>query len=255
MAYDLNGAVRWAAGNRQASYATPIVVTLAGERQIISVNESWVTAHRMADGAVLWEHPWSAENDTNPNCTQPIPLAADRLFLSKGYGVGSSLLQVERNSAGGLTARPLWNPAIAPVMKTKFSNVVVRDGFIYGLDNTLLECIEISTGTVQWKKRRRPDFGHGQILLVGNSILVLSETGELAIVDVDPQQYVERGSVQVLNPDNVTWNTLAFSAPYLLVRNSREAACYRLPLSDEFRRGLAPELAKDNRAGTTPLLR
>ena len=38
--------------------------TLAGERQIVVVNESWVTAHRVSDGDVLWEHPWGQEIDT-----------------------------------------------------------------------------------------------------------------------------------------------------------------------------------------------
>ena len=241
--------MRWTAGNRQASYASPIVTTLAGERQIISVNEGWVTAHRLVDGAVLWEHPWSGDTDSNPNCTQPIPLGGDRLFLSKGYGVGASLLHIERDHAGPLSARPLWNPAIAPVMKTKFANVVVRDGFIYGLDNTLLECIEIESGAVQWKKRRRPDFGHGQILLVGNAILVLSETGELTLVEVNPKQYNELAAIQVLHPDNVTWNTLAFSAPYLLVRNAHEAACYRLPLNVYAKLRPDPNLARGGGAG------
>ena len=254
VAYDFNGNVRWTTGNRQTSYATPIVATLAGERQIICINEGWVTAHRVVDGTMLWEHPWSGDTDGNPNCTQPIPLAGDRLFLSKGYGVGASLLHIERDQAGTLKAQTVWDPPIAPVMKTKFANVVIRDGFIYGLDNTLLECIKIETGTVQWKKRRRPDFGHGQILLVGDAILVLSETGELALVEVNPTKYVELSSIQALDPEGVTWNTLAFSAPYLLVRNASEAACYRLPLNDEARPRPEPELASGGKRDG-PILR
>jgi outer membrane protein assembly factor BamB len=222
--------VRWAAGNRQASYATPIVATLAGERQIICLNEGWITAHRIVDGAVMWEYPWSSESDANPSCTQPIPLTGDRLFVSKGYGVGATLLQVARDSTGALAARPLWNPPIAPVMKTKFANVVVRDGFIYGLNSTLLECIKLETGAVQWKKRRRLEFGHGQIMLIGDAILVLSEMGELTLVAATPDEYRELSSIQALDPADTTWNTPAFAPPYLLIRNSREAACYRLPL-------------------------
>ena len=115
-------------------------------------------------------------------------------------------------------------------MKTKFCNVVMRDGFVYGLDDVLLECIEVETGNVRWKKRRSPEFGHGQIMLIGDVILVLSETGELALVEASPQRYRELASMQVLDDANVTWNNPAFAPPYLLVRNAREAACYRLPL-------------------------
>jgi len=232
VAYDLEtGELRWSAGNRQASYASPVLATFGGERQIIVLNESWVTAHRVNDGRVLWEFPWSDVNDTNATTTQPIPLAGDRLFLSKGYGVGAALLAILRDDAGEFAVEPLWDPPIKRVMKTKFSNPVVRDGFVYGLDDVLLACVALETGKVEWKKRRRPEFGHGQILLAGDVILVLSETGELALVEASAESYRELAAIQALDPDNVTWNTLALAPPYLLVRNAREAACYRLALA------------------------
>jgi hypothetical protein len=231
VAFDIEtGEVRWAAGNRQASYATPVVAELAGERQIVVVNQGWVTGHRASDGEVLWEHPWEDEYDQNASCAQPVPIGNDRLFLSKAYGTGASLLQIERDSDGVFKVEPLWDPAVKRVMKTKFSNVAIRDGFAYGLDDVLLECIELETGKVRWKKRRTPEFGHGQIMLVGDTILVLSETGELALVAASPDEYRELASVQVLDDDDVTWNNPAFAPPCLIVRNAREAACYRLPM-------------------------
>ncbi len=233
VAYDLEtGKLRWAAGNRQASYASPVLATLAGERQIVMVNEKYVTAHRVDEGAVLWEYPWASENDSNATTTQPMPLAGDRLFLSKGYGVGSSLLHVSKDADGKFVVEPLWDPPIKRVMKTKFSNVVVRDGYVYGLDDVLLCCVEIATGDVKWKKRRNPAFGHGQIMLVGDAILVLSESGEVALVEAAPEEYCEMAKTQALDSADTTWNTPAFAAPYLLVRNAREIACYRLPLAD-----------------------
>jgi outer membrane protein assembly factor BamB len=231
VAFDVeSGEVRWAAGSRKAAYASPIAATFEGERQIIAVNEGWITAHRAADGKVLWEHPWENAADTTASASQPVAVGRDRLFISKGYGVGASLLAVKRNTEGLFTARPLWNPPIMRVMKTKFCNVVIRDGFVYGLDDVLLECIDLETGKVRWKKRRTPEFGHGQTMLVGDVILVLSETGELALVAATPDEYRELASLQALGDANVTWNNPAFAPPYLVVRNNREAACYRLPL-------------------------
>jgi len=232
VAYDLeSGKLRWAAGNRQASYASPLLATLAGERQIVMVNEKYITAHRVDDGAVLWEYPWANEGDTNATTTQPIPLSGDRLFMSKGYGVGSSLLEFSRHEDGTFVIGPLWDPPIKRVMKTKFANAVVWDGYVYGLDEVLLSCVEVETGKVMWKKRRDPAFGHGQIMLIGHVILVLSETGEVALVEATPEEYREVAQIQALDSADTTWNTPAFAAPYLLVRNSREIACYRLPLN------------------------
>ncbi len=231
VAFDIvTGAVRWHAGGRKASYASPVLTTIAGERQIIMINDSWVTSHRASDGEILWEFPWANAHDGTATCPQPVPLPGDRVFLSKGYGVGCALLQIKHGPDGKLAAEPVWQPAIKKVMKTKFSNVLVRDGFIYGLDDVLLECIEIESGAVRWKKRRQPVFGHGQIMLIGNNILVLSESGELALVEATADEYRELGSLQVLSDANVTWNNPAFAAPFLLVRNAREVACYRLPL-------------------------
>jgi outer membrane protein assembly factor BamB len=209
------------------------LATLAGERQIIVVNEGWVTGHRASDGQVLWEFPWADKDDGSASCPQPVPLEGDRLFLSKGYGVGCSLLSIQRDDGGIFSATPLWQPPIKKVMKTKFSNVLVRDGFVYGLDDVLLECIELETGAVKWKKRRTPVFGHGQIMLIGNTILVLSEAGELALVEATPGEYRELANLQALDDGNVTWNNPAFSPPYLLVRNALEAACYHLPVKQK----------------------
>jgi hypothetical protein len=67
-------------------------------------------------------------------------------------------------------------------------------------------------------------------MLVGDVIVVLSESGEVALVEATPEKYRERAQIQALDSANTTWNTPSFAAPNLLVRNSREIACYRLPL-------------------------
>ncbi len=229
VAYDLEtGDVVWHAGNAQSSYASPVLATLAGERQILSVNQDVLTAHRPTDGQILWEHPWPGDSGSSASNSQPVPLPGDRVFLSKGYGIGASLLQINQDEQGHWSARPLWQPAVKTVMKTKLSNVVIRDGFVYGLDDELLSCIELKTGKRRWKKRRGPKIGYGQVMLVGKVLLVLSEQGELVLVEASPKKYRELASRQML--EGVTWNNPALAGKYLLVRNAEEAACYELPL-------------------------
>ena len=109
-------------------------------------------------------------------------------------------------------------------------NAVFREGFVYGLDGGLMQCIELKTGKSKWKKRRTPAIGHGQIILLGEVILVLSESGELLLIEVSPEKYHELAALRVLPEDQITWNNPAFSGPYLLVRNAEEVACYELPI-------------------------
>lgn len=229
VAFDLaTGEEVWANGTHRASYASPVLATLAGIEQIIVIEEEFVTSYRATDGAVLWEFPWSGNSDANASVSQPVPLPGDRVFLSKGYGVGAALLQIKKPSASELEVEPLWSPPIKPVMKTKMGNVVVHEGYVYGLDGGNLQCIELKTGQSQWKKRRRPAIGHGQLLLINNVILILTEMGELVLVAADPDRYEELAATGVFPEEQITWNNPAFSPPYLLVRNSQEVACYKL---------------------------
>lgn len=220
----------WASGTHRSSYASPVLAELAGVRQVITVDEGFVSGRRADDGTPLWEYPWESDSGGAAATSQPIPLEGDRLFLSKGYGHGSSLLQLSSADGNSWQVRPLWRGGILPVLKTKMGNVLVHKGYVYGIDDVNLQCIELETGKKQWKKRRRPKFGHGQIMLIGETILVLSELGEVILVEANSENYVELASLQVFDESQITWNNPAFSSPYLLVRNAEEAACYELPI-------------------------
>jgi outer membrane protein assembly factor BamB len=111
-------------------------------------------------------------------------------------------------------------------MQTKMTNVVVCDGYIYGLSGGILECIRASDLERMWKKGR---YGHGQIMRVGEVLLVLSEQGDVLLIEATPDRHRLLAEMHVF--DDVTWNNPAFSSPYLLVRNHREAVCYELPLA------------------------
>ena len=225
IAFDMTtGHVAWSGGERQCTYASPVLAEIAGELQILAVNEDYVTSHRASDGEVLWEVAWDGRSGSNPANSQPVVVSKDRLFLSKGYGHGAALFQITKED-NAYRATPLWKPAIRTVMKTKMSNVVVRDGFVYGLDGGILQCIELDTGSQQWKKGR---YGHGQIMLVDDLILVLAESGEVALVKASPTRHEELCRFQAI--EGVTWNNPALAGSLLLVRNAEQAACYRLPV-------------------------
>jgi outer membrane protein assembly factor BamB len=231
VAYNVHtGEVEWTSGYRTTAYPSPVVVSFFGEKQILQINEHYLTAHRASDGQILWEHGWPGSSSGDASCSQPVPLEGNRLFLSRGYGDGASLLEIKQGENGTMSAEPCWVPTAKPIMKTKFGNVVVRDGYVYGLDGTMLQCVDIEMGKNVWKKRRQRSLGHGQIMLVGDLILIVSETGELVLVKCSPEGYRELAAMQVLDDSTVTWNNLAFSPPYLLVRNAEEVVCLELPV-------------------------
>ena len=228
LAFDrTTGKLAWQGGPQTTSYASPVYAVLAGVAQVVQINESTVGGYRLEDGAELWQFEQPGNSSGNASCSQPIPLPGDQLLVTKGYGIGSRLVQITGADDGSFSADVLWKRS---VLKTKLANIVVHDGHAYGLDHTVLSCVEIATGKVKWKKRRRDSLGHGQILLVGGHLFALSETGEGVLLECNPDRYVERASLPMLRSDGITWNNPALSGPYLLVRNNLEAACYELPL-------------------------
>jgi outer membrane protein assembly factor BamB len=218
VAYDAEtGAPAWSAGEGGASYSSPTLVTLSGREQLVVLNAASVSGHDPASGAVLWEHPFPS---AQPNVAMPAVLGPDRLLVSAGYGVGSKAYRLTE-AAGALEAKLEWE---SPRLKSKFANLVVHGGFVYGLDDGVLTCLDPANGERRWKSGRH---GHGQLLLVAGLLLVQTEEGELVLVEPSPDAYRELARFPAL--EGKTWNPPALAGSLLLVRNDREAAAYELP--------------------------
>jgi len=217
------GELAWEGGDRQVSYASPVLATLGGVRQILSVNEDNVTAHEPSSGRILWSYDWPGRSTSRASVSQPVAVGDDRVLLSKAYGGGAALLQVQPSSGHTFLAQNVWhNPRL---LKTKFTNVVVHDGHVYGLSDGILECVDLASGQRHWKRGR---YGHGQLLGVGGLLLVQAESGEVALVEATPKRFAELGSFPALDDETWTWNNLCLFGRLLLVRNAQQAACYEL---------------------------
>ena len=112
-------------------------------------------------------------------------------------------------------------------LKAKFTNPVLHRGHVYGLDDGIMVCLEIEAGLLKWKEGK---YGHGQVLLVGQLLLVMAENGEVILIDPQPDQLRELTRLPALS--GKTWNPPALAGEYLIVRNDKEAACFRLPVME-----------------------
>jgi outer membrane protein assembly factor BamB len=216
-----DGERAWCGGGDGASYSSPLVATLAGRRQVVILNKKSVAGHDPADGKVIWEHPWPR---TEPSAAQPVVLGDRRLLVSSGYGIGSQLLEIQEQGDGGLGVTVVWQNRN---LKSKFANVVARGGSAWGLDDGILVCLDLADGRRRWKGGR---YGHGQLLLAGEHLLVQAESGDVALVEASETEHRELGRFEALT--SKTWNHPVLSGKKLLVRNAEEAACYELPLAE-----------------------
>lgn len=214
------GEVAWIGYRTESGYSSPFLTTLAGVEQIVIFNQGLVTAHAPLSGELLWKQPWSTQS---AECVaQPVPLPDDKLLVSTGYGVGAKLFQISRNPTDEFNVSIIWETIY---LKAKFTNIIYYNGYLYGLDDGIFACVNPADGTRQWKRGR---YGHGQTLLISDVLLVLTESGEVILVEPDPENHIEHARFKALK--GRTWNTPALVGDYLLVRNDREAACYQLPI-------------------------
>lgn len=243
VAFDrVTGDRRWITGDEQISYVSPQVVAFGGRELILCVNEGHVAGYDVADGHEIFEHPWPGHSNSDASCSQAVPVGDRRLFLSKGYGIGAAVFEIEKSDVEPWTLREVWRNA--GLMKTKFTNVAIHEGHAYGLSDGILECVRLDDGTRRWKAGR---YGQGQLLRVGSLLLVQAEPGEVVLVDASPEKHVVRGRLAAI--DGQTWNNLCLSGSRLLVRNAEEAAAYELPVA---RKASEPDVPAATATGTTP---
>lgn len=212
------GDVVWKSLDDEQGYTSPMLVTIGGVRQILIVSATRAMGVTVSEGRLLWEYPWTTFNGIN--VSQPIVFTHngnDRIFLSASYGTGAAVFEVAR-SGDRFQTKKIWENQR---MKNKFSSSVLHDGFIYGLDESILACLDAHTGEQKWKGGR---YGYGQILLAGNHVIVLTEDGEVVLVKATPDRHEEVGRFEALR--GKTWNHPVVTGGRLLVRNIQEMAAF-----------------------------
>jgi len=211
-----SGAVAWARGDERMTHATPIAATLQGVRQAIFFLQSGLVAVAPSTGEELWrtEFPYRTSSAASP------VVSGDVVYCSAGYGVGAAAWRIEKQGAK-LVPVLLWRAANKLI--NHWSTPVVRDGHLYGMFSFKeygkgpLKCIELATGAELWA---RPGFGPGNCILVGDTLVALSDAGEAVLVEPRPDAYRELARADVL--DGKCWSMPAFSDGALYLRSTRE---------------------------------
>ena len=213
----LTGEPVWKSLDDRQAYTTPMLLTLADRRQILSVTARRAVGLAPEDGTLLWDYPWTTEYDVN--AAMPIPVDSNRIVLSSGYGHGAALVEISAKGSG-FAARTVWSNNR---LKNKFNHSVLHDGYLYGLDEAILACMDPRTGELKWKGGR---YGYGQLLLASGHLIVTTESGEVVLVRATPEKHTEVARFQAI--EGKTWNVPAIDNGLLLVRNINEMACFRL---------------------------
>ena len=216
------GAVVWKTGDEMITHATPVVATILGQRQVIFFMQSGLVSVAAKTGKLLWKYPFHYNVST---AISPV-VSGDIVYLSAGYDVGSAACRISKQG-GGFTATKLWfSPGNKPVAN-HWSTPVCKDGYLYGMFGFKsfkigpMKCVELATGKVMWS---HPDFGQGNVILVGNRLVALAEDGNLVIVAAAPDAYKEIARTRAFH--DKCWSTPAFADGKIYVRSISQGICF-----------------------------
>jgi outer membrane protein assembly factor BamB len=230
------GELAWAAGEGSLSYCSPQLSEIDGVEQLLIATEVGLTAFRPETGEVLWTHEWPTGSVAR--IIQPALLDKADFLIGTGLGVGTRRIHVGHDGDAWPTEE-LWTTRS---IKPYYNDLVVAGDSLYGFDGNIFMCVGLADGTVHWKKR---GYGNGQVLLLAdqNLLLILTEEGEVALVEAQSDKHKEIGRFKAL--EGKTWNHPVIAHGKLFVRNAEEVACFELaPLADAQARASDPTSAQ-----------
>ena len=160
---------------------------------------------------------WSfAIGNAQSNCASP-QIVGDTVITSAGYGYGTHRIQISR-SGEGFAASEMWH---SRKLKAKFADLLIHEGFVYGLNEGRLVCLALADGSLQW---RGNNYGHGQLLGVDGHAIIQHERGSISVLALNPEEESIVNEFEAL--DHRTWNHPVLAGDLLLVRNDREAVAF-----------------------------
>ena len=201
-----SGKTKWASAKSMAGYATPIVYK---DNQLLIFSEKHLHAVSQADGSVLWSFPW--ETKYGINAPQPV-VVGDKIFITTGYGMGCALIDVSSGQPKEVYKNKVFH--------CQMSGPMIVGDYLYGVSAYRskpgeLRCMELSTGKQVWSKG---GFGHGVLIVIGDTLIVQSEHGDVVMVEATPDAYKERGRKKLLN--DICWTQPVVAGGKLFVRNA-----------------------------------
>jgi len=205
-----NGLVIWLSNTNRGGYSSPVPYDDPdGGRAVVMFSERRAVAARVADGQLLWQHPWSTPFDMNiPDVT-----VFNGDFLLTSHTRAGTLLDV----VGG-SAALVWR---TNALTTVLSPGVVAGSHLYAFSDDEdtpgegnLLCLDLASGEVRWSVTLMV----GSLISADNKLIILTGDGELILAQADPASYVELARARVLT--GRCWTLPALSGGTLYCRNA-----------------------------------
>jgi outer membrane protein assembly factor BamB len=209
------GAIAWKGGNYPVAPASPILINVDGQDQLVVSGAGEVVGVNPVNGATLWRH--ANRTDYGLNISTPVWGEGNLLFLSAAYNNGTRLLQLAQT--GGKTAvQELWTQNR---MRVHIGSVIRLGDFAVGSSGDFGPCpavaIDLKTGQVLWQNR---EFARSTFLHADGKLIVMDEDGSIGLATATRQGLSVLAKAPLLT--NRAWTPPTLVGTKLYVRDRRQ---------------------------------
>jgi outer membrane protein assembly factor BamB len=210
-AFDLNtGAVRWSWTGDGPGYASPVVATLDGVRQIITPTQVKIVGIDAATGALIWERPMVHQFVSN----SITPIVSGQTVIVAGTGPLFAFAVARR--AGQWTTEQIWENTDLPL---RYTTPVIFGDMLFGLsgrNSGQYYAMDAKTGKTLWTSDGR-QAEHASVARAGDLLFSLESDGELVVARSSQTAFEPLRKYKV--SANETWAQPAISGNRVFVKD------------------------------------
>ena len=215
------GALVWKNGSFDTAPASPILIDVDGQQQLVVFGGDQVVGLDPSSGRTLWSHPH--KTDWGLNISTPVWSPDHLLFVSSAYSTGSRALELHQ-SAGHTTVTEKW---FTNRMRVHIGTAIRLGDYVYGSSGdfgpAFLTAIDMRTGKIAWQSRT---FSRAQLLYADGKLIILDEDGTLGIATVSPEGLKVLARASVL--EHLSWTPPTLAGTQLFVRDRKTIAAFEL---------------------------
>ncbi len=211
-----DGSVAWKKLSFTNSYATPRVMKIHGEDQLVAFMETEVIATDPNNGNLKWKFP--CVNQWKENISFPHLIAENTVLISSAQA-GTFGLKINKSDKGDgkFSVEQLWH---TKKLQLYHGTSILMGHVLYGSTGVtaphFVSALDTKTGKMLWRKR---GFGKSNIVFADGYLIILDEDGQLALTTATAQDLVVHSKFQLL--DKVSWTVPTIVGKKMYVRDQK----------------------------------
>src|SRR5882672_4764721 len=214
----LTGATVWTSKDLsdEAGYSSAVVGDVQGVRTLMTLTAEAGVGVRASDGKLMWRYRQVANRTAN--ITTPI-FSDNKVFYTSAYDTGGALLGLTAQN-GEVKAQEIY---FTREMQNHHGGVLLVNGYLYGFNNSILTCLEFSTGKMMWRNR---SVGKGSLTYADGHLYIESEDNVVGLAEASPAGYREKGRFRIPDQGLPSWAHPVVAGGRLYIRNQKTLAQY-----------------------------